>query len=171
MTVDRARLRIRVFALALAGVSILPACGSEPEKVGATKVERFGQEIVPAELQGLRVTAEEIGGATEVKNPFVEAVGLYSLREGELLQGTLQISRFTKDAGSEESRFRQSVVQQIGSTVPKEYRMSGKPVFLTAGKRQSIAVWFEGRHFFVLSTRDDFGQPRALLRAALEITP
>lgn len=145
------------------------ACGAEPAASGAAKVEPLEASAVPADLLELKVAPEEIGGATEVKNPFVEAVGLYSLREGELLQGTLQVSRFSEDADSETSRFRQSVVQQIGSTVPKAYRMGDQTVYLTSGKRQSIAVWFEDRHFYVLSTRDEFPRPRALLRAALEI--
>lgn len=139
--------------------------------MAATKVKVFDASLVPAELLGLKVTPEEVGGATEVKNPFVEGVGLYSLREGELLQGTLQVSRFTEKADSEKARFRSSVVQQIGTTIPKAYVMGDDVVYLTSGKRQSIAVWFKGRYFFVLSTRDDFGRPRALLREALGIEP
>lgn len=162
----------RVAAL-LVGVALVAAagCGAEPPKVGATNVKAFDGSIVPGELLGLTVVPEEIGGAKDVKNPFVEGVGLYSLREGELLQGTLQVSRFTKDANSEEGRFRRSVVQQIGTTIPKAYRMADDVVYLTSGKRQTIAVWFQGRYFFVLSTRDDFERPRALLREALEIEP
>ncbi len=162
----------RCAALIMGGALLVaPACGAEPKEVGAKKVEKLDPSIVPTELQGLKVSPEEIGGATEVKSPFVEKVGLFSLRQGELLQGTLQVSKFAANADSEKSRFRLSVVQQIGSTVPKPYRMGDRTVYLTAGKRQSIAVWFEGPHFFVLSTRDDFGQPRALLRSALEIKP
>lgn len=164
----------RRWAAIVVGTTLLvaPACGGdEPKDVGAKKVEKLDPSVVPGELQGLKVSPEEIGGATEVKSPFVEKVGLFSLREGELLQGTLQVSKFADNADSEKWRFRLSVVQQIGSTVPKPYRMGDRTVYLTAGKRQSIAVWFEGPHFFVLSTRDDFGQPRALLRSALEIKP
>ena len=160
-------------AAAVAGALVLgtAACGNEPDAVGATEVTAFDASIVPTELLGLRVAVEEIGGAKNVKDPYVEGVGLYSLREGELLQGTLQVSRFAENADSESGRFRSAVVGQIGSTVPKRYRMGGRPVYLTAGKRQSIAVWFEGRYFFVLSMREEFGRPRALLREALEIKP
>lgn len=162
----------RLAVLAVGAAVILGgACGAEPKRVGAAEVEVFDASVVPAQLAGLTVAKEEVGGATQVKNPFVEAIGLYSLRDGELLQGTLQMSRFTADADSEKPRFRASVVQQIGSTVPKRYRMGDRTVFLTSGKRQSIAVWFDGRYFFVLSTRDDFDRPRALLREALEIRP
>lgn len=158
-------------AVVVGALLVAPACGAKPKEVGAAKVEKLDPSIVPSELAGLAVAPEEIGGATEVKNPFVKSVGLFSLRQGELLQGTLQVSQFADNADSQKSRFRASVVQQIGSTVPKAYRMGKRTVYLTAGKRQSIAVWFEGTTFFVLSTRDDFGQPRALLRAALEIKP
>lgn len=159
-------------AVGLAGALLVGgACGNGPKVVAAREVKAFDGSLVPSELLGLKVAPEEIGGAANVKDPFVDGVGLYSLREGELLQGTLQLSRFSADADSTTPRFRQSVVQQIGSTVPKLYRMGGKPVYLTTGKRQSIAVWFQGRYFFVLSMREEFEQPRALLRQALEIQP
>lgn len=163
----------RTVAIGIALSTVLggAACGDEPVQVGAKSVEKFDETIVPEDLMGLKVAAEEIGGAPDVKDPYVEGVGLYSLRTGDLLQGTLQVSRFSEDADSETNRFRQAVVSQIGSTVPKAYQMGDRTVYLTAGKRQSIAVWFDGRYFFVLSTRDEFEQPRALLRAALEIKP
>jgi hypothetical protein len=162
----------RLAALGVGAALLLgSACGGDGPKAAASEVTALDASILPAELLGLRVAVEEIGGAKNVKDPFVESVGLYSLREGELLQGTLQVSRFSADADSETSRFRQAVVQQIGSTVPKRYRMGGQTVYLTAGKRQSIAVWFRGRYFFVLSMREEFGRPRALLRSALEIAP
>ena len=157
-------------ALLLAATLVGAACGNEPQQVAATEVDVFDASLVPTSLAGLAVAAEDVGGAPDVKNPFVDGVGLYSLREGELLQGTLQLSRFTESADSETARFRQSVVRQIGSTTPKAYRMGDRTVYLTAGKRQTIAVWFEGRYFFVLSTREEFPRPRALIREALEIT-
>ena len=42
---------------------------------------------------------------------------------------------------------------------------------LTTGTKQQISIWFRDRYMFVLSVRDDYLQPRALLRAALEIKP
>lgn len=162
----------RLAALAVGATLLLgSACGDEATQLGASSVERFDDSIVPDELLGLRVASEEVGGAQDIKDPYVEGVGLYSLRDGELLQGTLQVSRFSEDADAEKARFRQSVVQQIGSSVPRRYRMSDRTVYLTSGKRQTIAVWFNGRYFFVLSTRDEFDRPRALLREAVEVQP
>lgn len=172
-SVDVRRPRRRRLAAFTLGATLLVtgACGDEAAPLGASKVERFDDTIVPDELFGLRVATEEVGGAQDIKDPYVEGVGLYSLREGELLQGTLQVSRFSADADAEKPRFRQSVVQQIGSSVPRRYRMADNTVYLTSGKRQTIAVWFRGRYFFVLSMRDEFQQPRSLLREALEVQP
>ena len=162
----------RHLAAVVVGASLLLAgCGGAPADVGAKEVKQLDASAEPGELLGLKVATEDIGGAKHVKDPFVESVGLYSLRQGDQLQGTLQVSTFTKGADSETARFRKAVVQQVGSTVPQQYKMGGHTVYLTAGKRQSIAVWFQGRTFYVLSMREEFEQPRALLRAALEIKP
>ncbi|HEY3241567.1 MAG TPA: hypothetical protein VGL92_18545, partial [Acidimicrobiia bacterium] len=104
-------------------------------------------------------------------------LGLWSLRTassesgGDLVQATLQVSRFAEGARSQESDFRQSVVNQIGSARPRTFRLGKRTVYLTTGTKQSIAVWFQGRYLFVLASRSDYDEPRTLLRAALEIKP
>jgi hypothetical protein len=145
------------------------ACGGDEPQAAASEVKPLGAETVPGELNGLAVQPEEIANLQEVKRPFVEAAGLYSLRAGEQLQATLQISRFTEEAETDKNEFRTSVVQQIGSSVPRIFRMGERTVYLTTGRRQSIAIWFEGRDLFVLATREEYDQPRTLLREALEI--
>ena len=59
----------------------------------------------------------------------------------------------------------------MGGVVPKKVHLGHDVVYLTAGNQQRISVWFRGRYLFVLATRDDFDQPRTLLRQALDITP
>ena len=161
---SRAVASILVLVLAL-GVG---ACGTGTGNAAAKKIKPLGADIVPAEMVGLRVTPEDTKVVNSTDDPFVEAVGLYGLRKGDLLQATLQVSRFTAEANVKSSRFRTQVVQQIGSSEPKTYRMGEQTVYLTTGLRQSVAVWFKGRHLFVLSSRQDFNQPRTLLRAAIE---
>lgn len=163
-SVGRRVVAALVAAAALAG----GACGTGAGDAAAAKIKPLGTDIVPAEINGLTVTAEDTGVIKNTEDPFVGAVGLYGLRDGDLLQATLQVSRFTEKADVKNSRFRTQVVQQIGSTEPKPYRMGEKTVFLTTGLRQSVAVWFEGRYFMVLSSRQDYDEPRSLLRATLE---
>lgn len=164
-----------VLAIVLAFVVVgAGACGRDDEDVGAARppIEILDQGPVPTELLGLEVQPEPLESLAEVDRPFVDAVGLYSLRApDEALQATLQLSRFSPSADVDSEQFRQSVIAQIGSSTPRAFRMGSHTVHLTTGRRQNVAVWFKGRHFFVLSTREEYEQPRALLRATLAIEP
>ena len=156
--------------LVLAGLA--PACGGNGvSEASAAEVKPLREGIVPAELLGLKVSAEDISQAQAAKTSFVDGIGLYSLRAGETLQATLQVSRFTEEADVDSAAFKQQVVQQIGASTPVIFRMGKSTVWLTTGRRQNVAVWFTDRHLFVLATREEFDRPRALLRAALEIKP
>lgn len=166
---SRSRLLAAV-ALVLAVGTVGGACGSggTPEEQ-ATEVKALQGITVPNPLLDLASQPEDVSVVEGTKRPFVEAVGLYSLRRDDLLQATLQISRFTKESKATTTKFRESVVTQIGSTTPRQFRMGKDRVYLTTGRRQSVAVWWKGHHLFVLSTREDYETPRALLRSALEI--
>ena len=159
-----------VAVLALAVIAVSGACGSggTPD-AQATEVKALQGVTVPSPLLDLAAQPEDVSVVEGTKRPFVEAVGLYSLRRDELLQATLQISRFTKESKATTAKFRNSVVTQIGSTTPRQFRMGSERVYLTTGRRQSVAVWWKGHYLFILSTRDDYETPRALLRSALEI--
>jgi len=159
-------------SLLAAGALVAPACGSDGSPAGqATAVKQLEGITVPATLLDLAVQAEDVSVVEGTKRPYVEAVGLYSLRSADLLQATLQISRFTKDSKATTSKFRNSVVTQIGSTTPRIFRVGDQQVWLTTGRRQSVAVWWDGYYLFVLSSREDYATPRALLRATVEVKP
>jgi hypothetical protein len=106
-----------------------------------------------------------------VPKAFVDSLALYSLRHNDLVMATLQVSRFNDGADIGAEKFRQTVVNQIGSSAPRTVRLGGETVYLTTGTKQSIGVWFKGRYLFVLATRGDYDEPRTLLRRALEIQP
>jgi hypothetical protein len=151
-------------------VAGLAACGDG----GGTPVREIRAlelDAVPDQVLDLAVGTESVDAVKGARKPYIEAVGLYSLRRGELLQATLQVSRFHESADVDSAQFRGAVVRQIGATVPQRFQMGDDPVWLTAGRRQSIATWFRGNHVFVLATRDEYEQPRALLRELLEVEP
>ena len=158
-------------AIALATLVAAPACGEPDTSAAAAEVGTIPESMVPAELGGMAVAPEDVAVVKETKRPFVDAVGLYSLRRDDLLQATLQISRFTEDSKADTAKFRNGVVSQLGSTTPRVFRMGDQQVYLTTGRRQSVAVWWKDRYLFILSSREEFETPRALLRAALEIEP
>jgi hypothetical protein len=157
-------------ALALAGCARSDASPVKPTPGQAVKALEIPN--LPADLLGLKLAPEDVAeDLGKVPAAFIDAMSLYSLRHNELVMATLQVSRFNDGADVNAEKFRQTVVNQIGSTAPRTVRLGGETVYLTTGIKQSIGVWFKDRYLFVLSARGDYDEPRTLLRKALEIKP
>ena len=165
------RLRRGVVAVAVAGAGLFAACGPDPvEGTDGKAIETLPADLLPSEIMGLEVTQEDMSASLSTQqDSFVDAVGLYAMRRDELLQATLQVSRFRDNAPIDQASFRSSVVNQIGGRRVEAYRMGDDTVYRTTGRKQVISLWFHDRSLFVLSVRDSFEQPRSLLREALEI--
>jgi hypothetical protein len=146
----------------------LAACGRTDDDVAT--IVQLGSDALPTRIHGLTVEHEDVEERIAgVNRTYIESTGLYTLREGKKLQGTLQVSRFNDDVDPTDERFRLSLVNQIGSTEPKAFRMGDHVVYLTASKRQAVAVFFTGTAFGVLSTLETYEESRALLRDVLEL--
>jgi hypothetical protein len=142
------------------------------ERADARTVEQLEASGVPVRLNGLVVEREDVGELLDrAKRPYLDATALYSMREGDLLRATLQIGRFADDADVGDEELRAQIVNRIGSGTARTFRIGDRSVWLTSGDRQTLAVWFEDRHVFVLATRDDYELSRSLLRATLEVRP
>lgn len=168
--ISRTRRSLLAAAAAVTVVSGACAGGSAAaDAAKAKKVVAISPDKVPAELLGLKLGPENVIDTVKAhEDSYVEALGMFSLRRGELLQATLQVSRFTESAHAERSSFRRSIIQQIGSTEPQQYRMGSQTVFQTTGKQQRISVWFKGRSMFILTTSVNYSTPRSLLREAIK---
>jgi hypothetical protein len=171
-----ARLRRSLPSLVVLLGFLAGACGNDTTiSIGARgeDIEQLPADVVPAELLGLKATQEDMTASLAgSKDSYVDGVGLYAYRsQDDLLQATLQVSKFIDDARYRDAGFRSSVVAKIGGSVPRLVRLGDQRVYLTTGSKQQIAVWFRDDYLFVLSSRDDFTQPRALLREALDIRP
>jgi hypothetical protein len=161
-----------VLALAAAALAGCGRSDAAVDPVAGKKVKVLELASLPTEILGLAVRKEDVAGnVAKVSSTFIDGLGLWSLRSDDLVQATLQISRFSDGARVDESEFRQSVVNQIGSARPRTFRLGKRTVYLTTGTKQSIAVWFKGRYLFVLASRSDYDEPRTLLRKVLEIKP
>ena len=169
MTVRR-RLLVVVAALVV-GLGLGGCSGSEHKRVSPGAIKTLELPDAPADLLGLRLQREDVSATTQRVNlAFVDSVALYSLRnDKDLVQATLQVSRFAPEARTQKASFREAVVNQIGSAKPRAFRLGKRTVYLTTGTKQSIAVWFDGDHLFVLASRADYDTPRTLLRKALEL--
>ena len=138
-----------------------------------TKIAQLPASSVPVSMLGLRVRREDVGPELkQFRRSYAEAAGLWSLRRGDdRIQATLQIVRFLPGARFVTSGFRRSIANQIGGAAPTPTRMGQLIVWRSTGTKQAIALWFQGRHMFLLAIRDDFRRPRTLMRRALEIRP
>jgi hypothetical protein len=125
---------------------------------------------LPKTLNGLKIAREDIASKT-TNDDYLEEIGLYSLRRGKQLEATLQIGRFRASAPTDSLAFRRSIASQVGDTVPVEHRVGGDTLFVSRGKRLAVAAWFRDEHMFILSIRETYGAPKALLRDALEVRP
>ena len=158
--------------VAVAMCLALTACGHDAATSQANNrtISVLDAPGIPSTLGGLRVQSEAIGDdLKKVHRPYVDGVALFSLREGDTLEATLQVAQFASDVNGEDRAFQDRLLATLGSATSKEFRIGGRSVFLTTGDRQSIAVWFTSNSFFVLSTRADYPYPRGLLRLALDL--
>jgi hypothetical protein len=166
------RLATLVVAAGLALGSLgLTACGDSAADDISETSSKPPEVQLPSKLLGLNVGSEDIKSEiTETDQPYIDSVGLFSFRQGKnLLQATLQISRFTPEADAESNDFRGAIISRIGTTNPREIRVGDREVFLTSGRNQVVFIWFEERGFFVLTARRDYSFPRTLLRRLLDL--
>ena len=169
------RRLVSIAALVTTAALVVGACGGEHPQIAAAEARTIASldlPAVPGELNGLKVAREDVAETIEsVERPYFDGVVLYSLREGDQLQATLQVGRFADDTRYRETSFRSSLLGTIGGGIPKRVRMGEESVWLTSANRQAIAVWFRGPYLFLLSARDEYDYPRTLLRETLKVEP
>lgn len=154
-------------------VFVAPACGGGGDSTAtkARRIAEISEQLVPGEVLGLVVGKESVSKVLRgARRPYIEAVALYSFRKDELLQATLQVSKFAADTDVDE-QFQRTVAGQIVSTgadLPT-FRMDDRTVYFGGNAKQSIAVWFRGRYMMILASRSEFDRPRSLLRALIDL--
>jgi hypothetical protein len=162
-----------VAGLLLASALFGSACGSDDGSVDRAKKRDIAEldATIPLSLNGLDVVEEDIAETLDsAQRPYLAAAGLYSFREDDLLQATLQIGRFADDVDEEDETFVDRLVNRV-SAGARKVRMGNQLLYVGGADRQTLTMWLEDGHMFLLSTRDGFAGGRALLREALEIQP
>jgi hypothetical protein len=171
---------VRVGASVLAVIAIAigaPACGkanasARTNGIPGKAVKPLGADLVPSEVLDLKTAQEDVsktlaGG----RRSYVSAASVYSFRKDNLLEATLQVSRFLDGADWQSLKFRQRLVTAVGGVQATLVRVGDNDVYLTAANQQRISIWFKGPYMFILATREDYEQPRALVRKTVEINP
>ena len=167
---------LRRGAAALVVIGLLAgACGDgEPRGVSAKDITQLPPDLVEGPILGLNVSREDVSDrvAEQQANAYIAGIALYSLRDGERLEATLQVSKFTNKARPKDADFRAQISNQVGGTKSQAFVMGGETVYRSSARKQSIASWFHGDYYLVLSVRDTYPTPRTLLRTLLtEVKP
>jgi hypothetical protein len=164
-------MRWRWLALVLVAVAAAPACGTaEAKGVPGEAIEAIPPEALPPTIHGLTLRVEDMSKQLKLaKDTYVQSAGVFSLRQGELVEATLQVTRFTSDFDYRSATARSTLASRLGGSRAETIRLGDDTVYLTQGQRQRLALWYRGAYLYVLSTRGDYTEPRALLRSALEV--
>jgi hypothetical protein len=167
----RLRLLVPLAGVCL-GAVLTASCGGGGNADAAASTAQPPPVLrLPSKMLGLNVKAEDIKSEVDTtQQPFIDSVGLFAFRErADLLDATLEVARFTRQAQERSSDFRGSIVSRIGGTNPLLVRFGNQPVYLTSGRNQIVFIWFKKRDFFVLTVRRDFPFPRTLTRKIINL--
>lgn len=166
---------IRRLAAGLAIAAVAGCGGGHSAAQNGTTGDRIAHAVavaMPTQVLGLTVKAEDVTKTVALaEHSYVDSVVLYGLRSDGLLQATFQISKFNPGSRYTSATFRQTIANQVGSQLPVTATVNGQTVYVTAGNRQRLSVWFRGSYLFILATRQDYAMPRTLLRQLLALDP
>ena len=159
----RARLHLSVAVTALAVLAA--ACGTSAPK-GETSVKELPKDTLTGTYLGLTIHREDVRDKLKEQqaNAYIAGVGLYSLRDGDRLEATLQVSQLSSAARPKDKKFQEQVANQIGGTKVQAFVMGDHAVYRSSQRKQSLTSWFDGRYFMILAVRDSYPTPRSLLR-------
>ena len=141
------------------------ACSGNSD--GGSQLGRAQSAVLslPSQVLGLAVKAEDVTKQTKgIKRSYTDSVGLFSMRENDLLRATLQVSRLNNLARPQSESFQRSIIELVGGSTPLKMRAGEVTVYTTSGNKQNIFIWFRGKGMFILSVHQDYEFPRTLLR-------
>lgn len=165
----------RRWAAALAAVALLGLAGcGEAELTGTPgkDIKTLPVTTVPKVLNGLAVKPEKVTKALEqAKQSYVDAVGFYSLRKDNVVQGTIQVSEFGPSARLGDPEFRTQIINQSSPGTPATVNVNGTGVQQSTGTKSTVSIWFSEDRFVVLTVLKSYLGARGLLEQTVVALP
>jgi len=166
------RSRALVAGLLVGCLLTFAACAPQGESSSraVTPAQPKAAEVdLPDQILGLGVVQEDISkDVAEVKSAtYISSVALFSMREGDLLQATLQIASLNELAKPNSEKFRKQVMGLVGGSTLEQLKIGEENVYMSSGAQQILYAWFKGNGFNVLTVRRAYPFRRTLLRKLL----
>jgi hypothetical protein len=163
-------MNLRLVSVVLAVFAIFVGCNRGGQSL-SSRIRPPARVQLPSQILGLTVTQENVDERLSPikKSTYLDSFGLFSMRQKDLLQASLQVGRFNTTARQLNQGFERQIVGLMGTSNPREILVGKKTVFTTATNRQTIFVWFAGRGFYVLTARNDYPFEFTLLRKLISM--
>jgi hypothetical protein len=165
----------RRWAAAAAAVAVLATTGCGTPALTGTAgkdIAVLPASTVPKKLNGLAVKPEKVTKAlAQAKHSYVDAVGFYSLREDDVVQGTLQVARFGPSARLSSADFRRQVILNASPGTPSDVNVGGTSIQQSSGTKSTVSIWFSEGRLIVLTVLATYTGARGLLEQTVEALP
>ena len=168
----RARSGVRL-AVAAGLVVALGAVGfvALPREEARPRPPALSEEVVPAEIGGVRFQRE-----TEAESAFTEADEpvaidgrVYSLRQGDVVQGSLQVAQLDPEFDTRSPEVRDQVLSGLGDGRLRPARIGEERVFRLVQAEQTLLLAFlpGGHTYFLMAVRPEYAEAERLFGAVL----
>ena len=142
-----------------------------PREATRPRPPALGGQLVPPEIGGIRIqreqsAEEEFGAADE---PVAIDGRVYSLREGDVVQGSLQIVQLDAKFDTRSPEVRDQVLSGLGDGRFRPARVGDEQVFRLAQAEQTLLLSFApGGHTYVLmAVRPEYADAERLFASVL----
>lgn len=168
-TARRALIGGTAVVLAAALVVSLP---SEPEpRVPAALPER----VVPESIGDIRFVREEDAESAfqeGAERPLATEGLVYSVREGDVVQGSLQVARLDPRFDTRSPRVRDQILSGLGNGRLRPDRVGEERIFRLDQAEQTLLLSFapNGQVYYLMAARRDFAEAEQVFTSALAFT-
>jgi hypothetical protein len=137
----------------LAG-GLLSGCARTVDLTSKAAAERLPARLVPGELSGLRFVREvalEGSYAKAGKAALVDHGRVFSLHQGDEIQGSLQVAAFKPGLDQRDEELRRGVLQSVGGGRFELTRIGTERVYKLEMPEQQMYLWFPpGQEYYEL---------------------
>ena len=166
------RRRARVAAAVALVIAIGGAVvASLPRDAARPRPPALSDQVVPDEIGGVRLQREADAEAefTEADQPVAIDGRVYSLREGDVVQGSLQVVQLDPEFDTRSPEVRDQILSGLGDGRLRPTRIGDERAFRLAQAEQTLLLAFApgGHTYLLMAVRPEYADAERLFAAVL----